>query len=101
MERLLGRPLAANEHVHHIDKNPLNNDLRNLVVLEKQKHERLHGDERQKYPDCKVCEVCGVEYRANPRKRKRQKCCSPECAMAMQIAGRRRQASSRKSQPNS
>jgi hypothetical protein len=25
-ERLLGRPLRADEHVHHRDKNPLNND---------------------------------------------------------------------------
>jgi site-specific DNA-cytosine methylase len=73
----------------------------NLAVLKKQAHERLHGAERRKYPDRKLCEVCGVEYRANPRKRKRQKCCSPECAMAMRIAGRRLQASSRKSRPSS
>ena len=96
MERLIGRPLEANEHVHHKDKNPLNNDPSNLELLDRRMHERLHGDERQKYPDEKICVVCGNLFKANPRKRKRQKCCCPECAMQMRIAGRQAQASSRR-----
>lgn len=101
MERLLGRPLRVDEHVHHRDKNPLNNDPSNLEVMSKVAHERMHGDERQRYPDAKVCANCGSGFRVNPRKRKRNKCCSPSCAAAMRVAGRRRQVLSRKSRPSS
>lgn len=101
MERLIARPLRADEQVHHKDKNPLNNEPSNLELMRRAEHERLHGDERRQYPDEKVCLVCGARYKPNPRKRKRQKCCSFECAMAMRIAGRRAQAaSSRKSRQN-
>jgi hypothetical protein len=91
MERIIGRPLRADEHVHHKDKNPLNNDPSNLELMTKATHERLHGDERQLYSDGKACVVCGKPFKANPRKRKRQKCCSHECAQSMRIAGRKAQ----------
>lgn len=38
VEDHLGRPLAANEIVHHIDHNPLNNDLSNLQVMTRAEH---------------------------------------------------------------
>jgi hypothetical protein len=102
MERVIGRALRADEQVHHKDKNPLNNDPSNLELMDRAEHERLHGDERQRYPDEKACEVCGIAFRTNPRKRKRQKCCSTDCAMAMRIAGRKIQAaSSRRSRQSS
>jgi hypothetical protein len=41
IERYLGRPLHPYEHVHHKDKNPLNNDLSNLELMLKKQHERL------------------------------------------------------------
>lgn len=94
MERLIGRPLDAGEHVHHEDKNPLNNDPENLKLMSRADHERLHGDERQKYPDQKNCAVCAKPFIANPRKRKRQKTCSQACAQLMRVAGRKRQANS-------
>ena len=94
MEQQLGRKLEPYEHVHHKNGNPLDNRLDNLVVLESRTHMRHH---KQLYPDEKACANCGVLFVVNPRKRKRNKCCSPDCAMAMRIAGRQRQASSRKS----
>jgi hypothetical protein len=42
MEAILGRPLNENEVVHHIDCNPSNNDPRNLRVMSKGGHLRLH-----------------------------------------------------------
>lgn len=80
MEQQLGRRLLPTEHVHHKDKNPLNNDLSNLEVMDQNAHLRMH---KQQYPDEKVCEMCGQTYICNPRKRKRQKTCSPACATAM------------------
>ena len=80
MEQELGRKLLATEHVHHINGNPLDNRLENLVVMDQNAHLRMH---KQLYPDEKVCEWCGSTYTCNPRKRKRQKTCSPACATAM------------------
>lgn len=42
MEKHIGRPLTDNEDVHHIDFNPLNNDITNLMLLSKCEHSRLH-----------------------------------------------------------
>ena len=41
MEQVLRRKLLPNEHVHHKDGNPLNNDFANLEVLESATHMRL------------------------------------------------------------
>lgn len=90
MEQHLGRKLDPTEHVHHKNGDPLDNRLDNLVVLSARAHMRLH---KQVYPDLKTCWHCGQSFIANPRKRQRQKCCSPACALAMQIEGRKRQAS--------
>ena len=37
-EKKLGRPLRKDEHVHHRDFNPTNNDEENLIVLHEQDH---------------------------------------------------------------
>lgn len=41
-ENLLKRKLKSNEIVHHLDENPSNNSLQNLVVLSRSSHARLH-----------------------------------------------------------
>ena len=41
-EQMLGRTLSADEVVHHVDGDPLNNDPDNLVVLTRAEHARLH-----------------------------------------------------------
>lgn len=38
---------ADDEEVHHIDENPLYNDLSNLVVMPKSEHAKLHGEEKR------------------------------------------------------
>lgn len=94
MERHLGRPLLDTEDVHHINGDPLDNRIENLCVMDRQDHIELHAKEKQKYPDEKACHNCGAIFLVNPRKRKRNKTCSKDCAKAMRAAGRRRQAQS-------
>ena len=43
MEQLLGRKLARNEHVHHINGIKTDNRPENLVVLTKLEHHKLHA----------------------------------------------------------
>lgn len=40
--KILGRKLNSNEVVHHVDLNPKNNSLSNLIVLSRNKHASLH-----------------------------------------------------------
>ena len=44
--RKIGRPLAANEIVHHIDGDPRNNALENLEVMTQAEHARRHMIQR-------------------------------------------------------
>jgi hypothetical protein len=44
-ERLLGRPLAKGEIVHHKDGNKHNNDPSNLEVMTQSEHMKLHWEE--------------------------------------------------------
>ena len=41
--QVLNRPLNTNEVVHHLDGNPKNNELTNLLVLSRSKHLALHN----------------------------------------------------------
>jgi len=42
IESHLGRKLRSNEHVHHIDGNPKNNNIYNLKILSREEHVRIH-----------------------------------------------------------
>ena len=66
MEDYLGRKLLKTEHVHHIDMNPLNNDISNLEVVNGIEHQRMHGlytNRNKKYFDKVVnCKLCKKEF---------------------------------------
>ncbi len=60
MEQMLRRKLNDNEQVHHIDENPLNNDINNLEIRLLGEHQKQHST---KYYDKKMtCEWCGKEF---------------------------------------
>lgn len=82
MEQHLGRELLSSEHVHHINGDPLDNRIENLQVIDGSEHMRLH---KEFLPKEKACSECGKMFVANPRKRRRQKCCSPVCAQAIRV----------------
>jgi hypothetical protein len=42
-EKILGYKLSYNMVVHHIDDNPKNNDISNLMVMDRRTHIRLHN----------------------------------------------------------
>lgn len=41
-EMIIGRKLHTNEVIHHLDENPKNNQLTNLVVITRSMHGKLH-----------------------------------------------------------
>ena len=43
MTAIIGRPLEADEVVHHLDGNKLNNDPKNLRLMKRSEHTRLHS----------------------------------------------------------
>lgn len=51
MEAYLGRELKAEEHIHHIDGDPSNNDIKNLAMLSNSEHRKLENKtaKRNKY----------------------------------------------------
>lgn len=48
MQEYLGRKLARNEHVHHINGNSLDNRIENLEVLSPTEHQKKHHLGRRK-----------------------------------------------------
>lgn len=72
----INKNIQRKDHVHHIDKDRGNNNLKNLHVIEMEKHQRLH---KQILPYQKQCKVCGNLFTPNPTKRRRAVVCSEEC----------------------
>ena len=74
VENKLGRKLLSDEDVHHIDENPLNNDLDNLEVISHSEHDRYHGlnPKNRKWFDKEMtCPVCGKVFIWTPQQQSR------------------------------
>lgn len=72
----INKNIKRKDHVHHIDKDRSNNNLKNLHVIEMEKHQKLH---KQILPYQKQCKVCGNLFTPKPTKRRRAVVCSEEC----------------------
>ena len=56
MEKKLRRPLLTAEIIHHIDGNPSNNDIENLMIVNLISHRKIHA---RKYK--RPCIICGKD----------------------------------------
>lgn len=59
MEKHLGRYLAREEIIHHINENKLDNRLENLMVLSRKEHRKIHAG-TSTVSGVVVCELCGL-----------------------------------------
>lgn len=48
-EETRGRSLAPNEVVHHKDGDKRNNNPKNLKIMDREEHRKMHNKERQKH----------------------------------------------------
>ena len=87
MEKYLGRPLLRGEVIHHINEDPGDNRIENLMVMTPKEHAMHHN---QKHPIVKVCQVCGAQYVPRATKREASKTCSRECRYALTSLTNRR-----------
>jgi hypothetical protein len=57
-----GRRLRSDEVVHHLDWNPVNNDPKNLVILSRAEHMRLHvkGQRRRCWSDEEIARAIAL-----------------------------------------
>lgn len=81
MQRIIGRKLKTDEHVHHIDGNKTNNKPSNLQIISASEHHKEHYHEikhkfKSNYERIKKCVVCNNEYIT---KSHRSKYCSGKC----------------------
>lgn len=49
MQQHIGRPLRNNEDIHHIDRDKLNNDISNLIIISSSNHAKLHYPKGSKF----------------------------------------------------
>ena len=85
MEKYLGRELTSNEIVHHINRNTLDNDIKNLKLLSVGEHRKEHIGERYKGElQDKCCEICKElipnKNAHHPCEWEKIKTCSKSCA---------------------
>ena len=99
MEQKLGRPLAPNEDVHHIDNDKTNNNIDNLEVQIHGEHQRAHSTKY--FPTFQYCDVCGQLFiysaeqmcrymsdKSRIKKVKRGITCSKRCAYLLGLSTR-------------
>ena len=80
MQAHIGRELRPGEQVHHIDNDPRNNDISNLLIVTPREHAAIH---RPGGRVTLVCPACGGKFsreRNRVKGRKKPPSCSRRCA---------------------
>lgn len=76
VERSLGRQLKSDEHVHHINGNRADNQLKKLRLMTRSEHMSLH---KSKPWAPLACENCGITFLVNPFRKHTARFCSIPC----------------------
>jgi len=80
MSKHIGRPIAKDEQVHHINGVPSDNKLENLMLMKTTKHKSLHQKGKIRVPKIpKRCPTCDKMFIASYGNHRRNKYCSREC----------------------
>lgn len=75
MEKYLGRKLDKKEHVHHIDGNRANNDIKNLQLLSIDEHGALEAEKRNCVLSIEQkCVVCNKEFVVYKKRKNKTTC---------------------------
>ena len=82
MEEKLGRKLLPNEQIHHIDENPLNNNLDNLELTTLGEHQRMHSKNIEYEETCIWCSKKFIVNKKRHRNHRKDKeyCCGRICS---------------------
>jgi hypothetical protein len=80
VEASIGRLLTADEQVHHINGDKLDNRLENLLIVGPSEHQTYHTDNvaRMRRRITLTCEHCGATFERRP-KLESQRFCSRSC----------------------
>lgn len=86
MENSINRMLKDDEEVHHIDRNPHNNDLSNLQLVTKEEHRKIHSIRPKTYVElqCPICNNIRTVLKHNSIDKK-QYCCGRHCGRLFQL----------------
>ena|SRR3990167_9313110 len=81
IEKKLGRKLQSKEHVHHINHDPSDNRIENLILLSESEHHSYHSKLQPKKFKTGVCSQCNSQFKRTPWLFRNSKhyFCSPKC----------------------
>ena len=86
MAQTIGRPLIADEQVHHANGDKQDNRLENLVLMTNSEHQRLHAAMKPAPRErvTLICHECGTEYQQYPYRAQTSHYCSSTCRLKAQ-----------------